>query len=144
MRGSPLLRTLLILVVLVASGFLIVALTRNETVGVAERPLERRANQSYEIIEAKVYVTLSGGANRVMLSANAGHLEFGESLKARRYSSEMKIAKENPVMDVKVVWREKSAAPRFAKLVVEADGEKTFTHVFDSEGDIDDFVELPF
>ena len=32
----------------------------------------------------------------------------------------------------------------FAKLVVEAEGEETFTHVFDAVGDIDDFVELPF
>jgi hypothetical protein len=32
----------------------------------------------------------------------------------------------------------------FAKLIVEAEGEETFVHVFDAKGDIDDFVELPF
>jgi hypothetical protein len=35
-------------------------------------------------------------------------------------------------------------ARTFAKLVVEAEGKETFTHVFDADGDIDDFVELPF
>lgn len=40
--------------------------------------------------------------------------------------------------------KKKGVARMFAKMVVEAEGEETFTHVFDSDGDIDDFVELPF
>ena len=57
------------------------------------------------------------------------------------------IDPENPVVFLKVSSLAKAADDGqriFAKLVVEAEGEATFTHVFDADGDIDDFVELPF
>lgn len=51
----------------------------------------------------------------------------------------------NPHISLVVRWKT-AATPgehRFAKLTLEAPGQETFTHVFDADGDIDDFLELP-
>ena len=42
-------------------------------------------------------------------------------------------------------WRNPPTAGehRFAKLTLEIPRQPTFTHVFDADGDIDDFLELP-
>lgn len=143
-RGSPLLRTILILALLVASGFLFVRLTAAPETKVPEEAAERQPNQPIDVIHARVHVTLSGVAKTVDLFANAGHHRFGESERGSYTADGFKIAEDNPVLEFKVNWADDSQARRFAKVVVEADGKETFTHVFDSSGDIDDFVELPF
>jgi hypothetical protein len=67
-----------------------------------------------------------------------------ETMTWREFSTEITIEKKEPVIYLNVVWSQVSGNRRFAKLVVEAEGRETFTHVFDADGDIDDFVELPF
>jgi hypothetical protein len=143
-RGSPLIRTILILAVLVASGILFVRLTATPEIEVPQEGVKRQPNQPIEVVNARVYVTLSGVAKTLDLFANAGYYRFGQSETASYSGDDLKIAKDNPVLQIKVDWAEDSTARRFAKVVIEADGKKTFTHVFDSPGDIDDFVELPF
>jgi hypothetical protein len=99
-----------------------------------------------EKIPAKVYLTLSHlsgfhaltvGEQSVPLSRGATGELVGTTL----------IDLNHPVAFLKVSCLAK--APNdgqriFAKLVIEAEGQETFTHVFDADGDIDDFVELPF
>ena len=53
---------------------------------------------------------------------------------------------KSPTLGLTVRWKNAPTAGehRFAKLTLEAAGQPTFTHVFDSDGDIDDFIELPF
>ena len=142
-RGSPLFRTLLILVVVVASGFLFVRLTAAPKVEVVNVPVEDAVVAAGEGMLAKVYLTLSGKADKVAVEGAGGAVDLWETASGT-FSGEVEIAGDSPVLSVMVNWLQQGADHRFAKLVVEAPGKGTFTRVFDSPGDIDDFVELPF
>ena len=138
-RGSPLIRTVLVLLALVASGIGFARLTDwgakvPDTVAVAESPKTERT----EVI-AMYFLTLSSNALSVSLSGRALEPEI-----SGEFSGSLDIDKEAPVVFLKVEWKEDTGSRRFAKLVIEAPGEETFSHVFDAPGDIDDFVELPF
>ncbi len=128
--------------VIVASGFLFVHLTAAPEVKLADAVPVKDPNAPIDVIRAKFYVTLSR-AGSVTLFANAGYYKLA-SEKGTTVSDYLKIAKDNPVLEIKVDWLEESGFPGFAKVVVEAPGRETFTHVFEAPGDIDDFVELPF
>jgi hypothetical protein len=130
--------------VIAVSGFLFKGLTATPESMVPEEGVKRQADQPTDVIRTRVFITLSGVAKTVDLFANAGHYRFGQSEVGTYTADDFKVAKDNPVLHLKVDWEEESPTPRFAKLVIEAPGEKTFTHVFDAAGDIDDFVELPF
>ena len=61
-------------------------------------------------------------------------------------SGMLELDSENPRVALVIRWKN-TAAPgehRFAKLTLEAPGEETLTHVFDSDGDIEDLLELTF
>ncbi|QTN33993.1 hypothetical protein HZ994_17270 [Akkermansiaceae bacterium] len=63
------------------------------------------------------------------------------------FSGTALIDPSDPIVSLKALPNDpkRTGVPRmFAKLVVETEGKKTFTHVFDATGVIDDFVELPF
>jgi len=132
-----------ILVAIVAAGFLFMGLTAAPNTEAAPAEVEPKPNEAIEVIQAKVRVTLSGAAKTVDLFANAGHYRFSSTGEGT-YSDELKIAKENPVLEIRVDWLEETTTHRFAKVVIEAPGKKTFTHFFEADGDIDDFIELPF
>jgi len=57
----------------------------------------------------------------------------------------LELDPQNPHLSLVVRWKDAAAdgEHRFAKLTLEAPGQDTFTHVFDADGDIDDFLELP-
>lgn len=147
-RGSPLLRTILVLGVLCISALGFVKLTREggKAVGlevVSGLGKEGKNEEGGErMIPAKVRLTLSCMAGYVEVSAGEERMR-GALDDNGSFLGELNIDPENPVVFVKV-----SCIPQvgrnFAKLVVDAEGQETFTHVFDAEGDIDDFVELPF
>ncbi len=126
------------------SGFLFKGLTATPEAVVQGEGAKREPNQHIDVIPVRVFITLSGVARTVDLFSNAGPYRFGQSEAGSYTADDFKIAKDNPVLEFKVDWMDESPIRRFAKVVVEAPGEKTFTHVFDSTGDIDDFVELPF
>lgn len=149
-RGSPLLRTILVLGVLCISALGFVKLTGGG--GKAVKPVVEsemgghEENAREKMIPAKVRLTLSCMAGMVDVSAGADRMEV-EAASSHEFSGDMEIDPENPVIFVKVaciVPEGGGNVRNFAKLVVEAEGKETFTHVFDAEGDIDDFVELPF
>lgn len=147
MRGSPLIRTFLILAALVLSGIGFARLTHKGST-VAGGSVEEVTAES-EMIPAKVFLTFSEAAGSVQLNSGDRSIVAGlpgnlEKMTWREFSTEMTIDKNEPVIFLNVVWSQDSGNRRFAKLVVEADGQETFTHVFDADGDIDDFVELPF
>lgn len=141
------LRTFLILAALVLSGIGFARLTHKGTevpVGSVEEVTVKS-----EKIPAKVFLTFSEPADSVQLESGDRSIMAGlpgnlEKMTWREFSTEMAIEKNQPVIFLKVVWSQDSGNRRFAKLVVEAEGQETFTHVFDADGDIDDFVELPF
>ncbi len=61
-------------------------------------------------------------------------------------SGMLELDAKNPRIGLVVRWKNAMAAGehRFAKLTLERPGQDTFVHVFDADGDIDDFLELPF
>lgn len=137
-------RLVLVLVAMIASGIGFARLVSGK--GGDEKVAVESVENVREGIPAKVRLVFSGitgfwelksGDVVVELKRNSDGVVVGETV----------IDPENPVMFLKV-----SCIPPpvdgtvrfFAKLVVEAEGEETFIHVFDAPGDIDDFVELPF
>ena len=141
------LRTFLILAALVLSGIGFARLTHKGT-RVPAGSVEEVTAKS-EMIPAKVMLTFSEAAGSVQLNSGDRSIMAGlpgnlEKMTWRDFSTEMTIEKNDPVIFLNVVWSQDSGNRRFAKMVVEAEGRETFTHVFDAAGDIDDFVELPF
>ena len=136
-------RTLLILAALLVAGAGFGRLTQRES------PRERipaEVRSPSVLLPAKFYLTLSHVSGFHELTVGDERISLSRASDGRWVGSGS-IDPGNPVVFFKV-----SCMPRipgdgqrtFAKLVVEADGEETFTHVFDADGDIDDFVELPF
>ena len=146
-RGSPLIRTILVLGVLCISALGFVKLTGSgtepvepEVISVAGQGADKK------MIPAKVRVTLSCLAGMIDVSAG-GESMNGKMDEEGNFVGELEIDAENPVVFAKVACIAPNGGEsgrNFAKLVVEAEGMETFTHVFDAKGDIDDFVELPF
>ena len=132
----------MILVAIIAAGILFVRLTaapKNAAQAVAE---EDSPSAPDHIIAARTYITLSGQAEKVVVEGAEGPIIF-EGTSNGIYSGEVGISEDAPLVSVKVSWKGE-AVHHFVKMVIEAPGKKTFTHVFDAPGDIDDFVELVF
>jgi hypothetical protein len=145
-RGSPLIRTILVLAALVVAGIMFDRLTRERALKADDQVLVMVDEQQKNLIPAKVNLTFSRFVGFYDLKINGENvvLTRGES---GDYAGSAAIDPENPVVFLKVSCVPPLAEGEgrmFAKLVVEADGQETFTHVFDAAGDIDDFVELPF
>lgn len=142
-KGSPLIRTILVVVAIVASGVGFGRLMVEQGGVVEKKPAVEVAKK--EGIRAKVKVVVSMMPSSIELKAGEERVDLKSQ--GGGFVGEVVIDKKNTVMFLKVAC---APAPsggmtrNFAKLVVEADGKETFVHVFDSAGDIDDFVELPF
>jgi len=138
-RGSPLIRTVLVLLALVVSGIGFARLTdRGEKVpdNLGDRGLPETEKSE---VTARYFLSLSSEASSVSLA--------GKSIEpdaTGAFTGTLDIDIHAPVVFLEVKWKQDGGSRRFAKLVIEAPGEETFTHVFDAPGDIDDFVELPF
>ncbi len=144
MRGSPLLRTFLILAALVVSGIGFARLTHKGT-AVPAGSVEEVAAKS-EKTSAKVYLTLSHLSGFYALTVGEQNVPLSRGATGELVGTTL-IDSNHPVVFLKVSCLAKASGDGqriFAKLVVEAEGKETFTHVFDAAGDIDDFVELPF
>lgn len=145
-RGSPLVRTILVLLALVASGIGFARLTgiRAEAPRILGKPVSEDTSDTMKpALEAKVFVTLSGPATSVKIDGYRGAVDLGEPVDGI-YSGTVSVAPDSKVLLLTVKWADEAKGRCFAKLVVEAKHRETFTHVFDAPGDIDDFVELPF
>ena len=142
MRGSPLIRFILLALALAAAG-----------AGLARVTATRKS-----VVPPPAAVTgtpaLPGKQVpfRLLLSAPAAVVEIDTGKLIRppadsaTISGTLELDPRNPHVGLVVRWKN-AAAPgehRFAKLTLEAPGQATFTHDFDAGGDIDDFLELPF
>ncbi len=89
---------------------------------------------------------------RLLLSAPASQVEIHSAsvvtlpLDKSPLTGDLMLDSRNPQVALIVRWKIPTAAGehRFAKLTLEPPGQETLTHVFDADGDIDDFLELPF
>jgi hypothetical protein len=135
-RGSPLLRSIFIVLLLIASATVLARLTSTRTP--AQAPLPTIPAESKPSSQRLPYrLTLSAEPAEVKLSA-------GDQAPVSEVSGVLEAAPNAPLF-LSVRWKTPAAAGehRFAKLVLEPVGRPTITHVFDAEGDIDDVFELP-
>ncbi|MFD2256485.1 hypothetical protein ACFSSA_07350 [Luteolibacter algae] len=144
MRGSPLLRTLIILTLLFGSGLGLLKLTASEPVTPVSRKIsEAGGKDDRDAIIARYFLTFSEPPIEAVLEGN-GSSELDLGVDTVDFTGELTIDRTSPVVFLTAKWVGENVGHRFAKLVIEAPGEMTFTHVFDASGNIDDFVELPF
>ena len=141
MRGSPIIRFILLVIALAATaaGLLRVTAARGSG-GPAPKPpaVERAA-----LAAVPFHLVLSAPAAAVEI--DTGHL-IRPLPEQATISGMLELDPNNPRLGLVVRWKNPSTPGehRFAKLTLEAPGQATFTHVFDAAGDIDDFLELPF
>ena len=142
MRGSPLVRFILLTLALAATGLGLMRVTAARDGGTpiaTNFPTNKPASLETSI------------PYRLLLSAPAAEIEIdtGKTIRPPLHGSSisgtLEMDPKNPHVGLVVRWKTPVATgeQRFAKLVLEAPGQATFTHVFDAAGDIDDFLELP-
>lgn len=139
-RGSPLIRTALVLLAILASGFVFSQLTSKQNVSVAA---QSHGASAEALISARFYLTLSEPAELVSIQSGDKVLTQN-AVKDGLITGEISIDSKSPVVYLKVDWVDLGGRHGFAKLVIEASGRNTVTQVFDAEGNIDDFLELSF
>jgi hypothetical protein len=137
MRGSPLLRTLVVLAVLLLAGLGLARLTAPSTPKpVAE---DQKPSPAPEASTATFELLLSATAKSVSLEA--GGPAFVRENPAAPLTGTLEVMGEQPVIFLKVEWADGSAGHRFAKLRIDRSGKETLEHVFSAPGDIDDLWE---
>ena len=138
-RGSPVLR------------FIFLAIALMITAAGLQRVTSARTEESSPILPEKPQLAASAIPFRLILSAPAAAVEINTGKPLQLSPQEMPISgtleidAADPHLALIVRWKNPPAAGehRFAKLTLEAPKQPTFTHVFDADGDIDDFLELP-
>ena len=143
MRGSPLLRFILLALALAATGLGLMRVT-------AARDQLQPAGPA---VAEKIPALRQGRPFRSDCCSPhpAAEIEIdtGKSIRppvdGSPVSGVVELDPTNPHVGLVVRWKNPATAGehRFAKLTLEAPGQETFTHVFDADGDIDDFLELP-
>lgn len=140
MRGSPLLRTLIVLAALLVTGLALARLTAGRpspqvTVSKQETTTPAKsaaAKASFELI-------LSGTAKEISLDGGAAPITKTDT--AGPLTGTLEISGDSPVISLRVVWNEESPGHRFAMLRLEMPGKDTLEHVFSAPGEIDDIWE---
>ena len=139
MRGSPVLRFLLLAIALMATA---VGLQRVTSARVQAGPVAVVEKPAATGMTVPFHLVLSAPAAAVELDAGKRILP---AVEAAPVSGTLEMDAANPQVALVVRWKNPAVAGehRFAKLTLEPPGQATITHVFDADGDIDDFLELP-
>jgi len=138
MRGSPLLRTLAVLVALLVAGVGLARLTAPAAPQVTAPPPVGKT-EPVKTHATTFELLLSGTAKRVTLEA--GGDPFSVENSAGPLTGKLSLSSDQPTIFLKVEWADASAGHRFAKLRLEVPGQETREHVFSAPGDIDDLWE---
>ena len=144
MRGSPLIRFILLAIALTATAAGLMRITNvKQASGGALPPLDATVRTDARFPDVPFRLVLSAPATLVEI--NARDL-IRPTVSDSPISGTIKLDGKNPQVALIVRWKSPvlPGEHRFAKLTLEAPGQPTFTHVFDADGDIDDFLELPF
>jgi hypothetical protein len=140
-RGSPLIRFVFLALALVATGAGLARITGHRAP--AAVPLILNNPPPRTSLEVPFQLLLSDPAAEVKIVAEGPVMAFTGDVSP--LAGKLMLDPENPQLSLVVHWKNasKDGEHRFAKLTLEAPGQATFTHVFDANGDIDDFIELP-
>ncbi len=142
MRGSPLIRFLLLALGLAATGL---GLQRVTSARVSPRaPVAPTSTTPAVSEQNRVPFRLLLSAPAAAVEIDTGHLLHLEPTESA-ISGSLELDPANPHLALLIRWKLPSGPgeQRFAKLTLEVPGQDTYTHVFDAAGDIDDFLELP-
>ncbi|MES2982648.1 MAG: hypothetical protein V4727_10070 [Verrucomicrobiota bacterium] len=145
MRGSPLIRTALVLLAILASGLVFFYLTSDQ----GSKPVaggDTTEVKSKKLVRARYILTLSERAAFVEVTSSGEPSSWNLSSESgiEPLTGDIIIDLDKPVVFLKVNWYELGGRRGFAKLTIEAAGQKTVTQVFDATGNIDEFLELSF
>lgn len=142
MRGSPLTRFIILALALAATGAGLMRVTATRE---SVRPSAAAATGAPASPGKSVPFRLLLSDPAAVVEIDTGKL-IRPPADAATISGTLEIDPKNPHVGLIVRWKNPAATSehRFAKLTLEAPGQDTFTHVFDADGDIDDFLELPF
>ena len=135
-RGSPLIRFFFLTLSLVVMGAGLAWLTS------AKKPAPIHAAQP-KVSPSPPFLSVP---YQLQLSSEATGIELNTGIsKATGTRGMLQLDAENPHVSITIHWKKPPSVEeqRFAKLILEPAGKPTFTHVFDSLGDIDDLLELP-
>lgn len=140
-RGSPLLRTFVVVLCLGLAAYPLWQMTRARTVERpdATAPVARAA-------DSEVPFSLQGSApvRRVVIKDEAGAVLWESPNSVTEGEIHDSLPRLPRSVHVLIEWAEAPPAPRyFSKLRLEVPGKETMTHVFDSAAGIDDIWELP-
>jgi hypothetical protein len=141
MRGSPVLRFIFLTLALIAAGFgiqRVISAGTNAATPQAVSPTPAPAASSVPF-----QLLLSAPAAEVKIDTGVANPPLSPD--GSRIIGKLELDAANPHLILVVRWQNPAASGehRFAKLTIEAPGVATFTHVFDADGDIDEFLELP-
>lgn len=136
MRGSPLVRTFLVLIALIGAALGIRSIA--ESPPPAPEPANPTAEES---VTAPFFLTFSSAPQEVIIEASGQTVTLQPD--AVRASGSLTLSGEHPAVFLTVRWADADAStPRFAKLGLEPPGRATLTRTFDGIGEIDDVWEL--
>lgn len=138
MRGSPLLRTLAVLAVLLLAGMGLARLTAPATPQATAPPPVEKPEPS-KTSSATFELLLSGTAKRMTLEAGGKPVAVENT--AGPLTGKLALTSHKATIFLQVEWAEATAGHRFAKLRLEIPGQETREHVFSAPGDIDDLWE---
>src|SRR5262245_35449349 len=123
MRGSPLLRTLAVLVALLLTGIGLARLTAPATPQVTAPPPPIQKAEPTKTNAATFELLLSGTAKRVSLEAGGEPLAIENT--AGPLTGKLALSSDKPTIFLTVEWADTTAGHRFAKLRLEAPGQET-------------------
>lgn len=140
MRGSPLLRTLIVLAALLVTGLALSRLTAARPSPQATAP-KQETTSTPEPATAKTTfeLILSGTAKEITLDAGAAAVKKTDT--AGPVSGTLELSGESPVVSLRVSWKDEAPGHRFVMLRLEVPGKDTLEHVFTAPGEIDDIWE---
>lgn len=138
MRGSPLLKSIFVLLALVVSAFGLMRLTHAKPQATGTPPATSHPTPPAATKTLPYRLILSAETTEIRISA-------GDEAPLSEPSGRLSMPSDHPLIHLIVRWKSEPAAGehRFAKLILEPAGKATITHVFDAAGDIDDILELP-
>jgi hypothetical protein len=139
MRGSPLFRTLTVLVALLLTGIGLARLTTVAAPQVSATPPPSEKAEPAKSSSATFELLLSGTAKRVVLEAGGAPITFENT--AGPLTGKLALSSDMPTIFLQVEWADAVAGHRFAKLRLEAPGQETREHVFSAPDNIDDLWE---
>lgn len=138
MRGSPLIRTLIVLVALLVAGFGLSVLGSKRPSpqpGVAPNVVA-----DSETLNSPFVLTLSAPVKKVSIESLGKTFDFDTS--TQTISGTLPLEGGHPTLFIDIEWADTNPSPRFAKLVLEPAGHPTQTKIFDATGTLSDVWEL--